>query len=215
MTRQPAPTKTAPTAIARPQTSLSGNGRAAPPTPGHALQPIATALSVWSGLYVVPHVYWAVGGDAGFSALKPSATAHPDWQAINAVASVILLVPVAIGLLLPRSSSHRRTRTLLLAACLAGASIAASHGIYGVVYRFLNLTGAVDIDGQQFTPAEHTWVIWDLYFFEPWFLIEGVLFASAGWAAIASARAQRRWLFACSVGTSLALASGVVGLRIG
>ena len=175
----------------------------------------ATALSAWSLLYVLPHLYWAVGGEVGFSALKPSATAQEGWQAINAAASVILLLPVAIGLALPRTRSHRLWRALLFAACLGGASIAVSHGVYGLVYRVLNIVGVVDVDGRGFTMAEHPWVLWDIFVFEPWFLIEGVLFATAGWVAMSGSESRRRWVLGCIVGISLAMTSGVLGLRIG
>lgn len=175
----------------------------------------AAALCAWSVLYVLPHLYWAVGGDLGFSALKPSATAQESWQAINAVASVILLLPVAIGLALARGQSHRLTRALLLTACLGGASIAVSHGVYGIVYRILNIAGVVDIDGRGFTTAQHPWVLWDLFVFEPWFLIEGVLLATVGWASMSGSEPRRRWLLGCLVGISLAMTSGVLGLRVG
>ncbi len=214
MSRQPVDTKARPTPTSVQQESPYGVRSRSRRAPRGGLWPVTTALSVWSGLYVVPHIYWAAGGGVGFSALKPSATAREDWEAINAVASVILLIPVAIGLLLPRTSSHR-PRALLLAACLAGASIAMSHGVFGIVYRVLNLIGAVDIDGEPFTPTQHAWVIWDLYIFEPWFLIEGMLFAAAGRAAMAGAHAQDRWLLACALGVSLGLISGAAGVRIG
>jgi hypothetical protein len=175
----------------------------------------ATALSVWSALYVLPHAYWAVGGDLGFSALKPSATSHEDWQAINAAASVILLLPVAIGLALPRARAHRVARAVLLTACLGSASIAASHGVYGLVYRVLNIVGVVDVDGRSFTPEQHAWVLWDLFLFEPWFLIEGLFFAGAGWASMSGPESRSRWLLGCLVGISLAITTGALGLRIG
>ena len=164
---------------------------------------------------MLPHLYWAVGGEFGFSALKPSATAQDGWQAVNAAASLILLLPVGIGLVLLRAPSHRLVRAVLLAACLGGASIAVSHGVYGIVYRVLNIVGVVDVDGRGFTTAQHPWVLWDLFVFEPWFLIEGVLFAAAGWASISGSESRRRWLFGCLVGISLALTSGVFGLRVG
>ena len=173
----------------------------------------ATALCVWSGLYALPHLYWAVGGDLGFSALKPSATAHDSWEAINAAASVILLLPVGIGLALPHAS-RRGKRAVLLVACLGGAAIAGSHGLYGIVYRVLNILGVVEIDGHGFDAGDHPWVLWDLFVFEPWFLVEGALFAAAGWTSMRDAEARRRWLLGCLAGASLATASGVLGLSV-
>jgi hypothetical protein len=65
-----------------------------------------------------------------------------------------------------------------LAAVWIGAAIAAGHGLYGIVYRTLNVAGVVDVDGAAFDAARHGWVLWDLFLFEPWFLIEGVLFGA-------------------------------------
>jgi hypothetical protein len=186
-----------------------------PPQTRDWLGLFATALCAWSVLYILPHLYWAVGGELGFSALKRSATAQEGWQAINAAASLILLLPVGIGLALLRAPTHRLARALLLSAGLGGAAIAGSHGAYGIVYRLLNVVGVVAVDGRGFTASEHPWVLWDLLVFEPWFLIEGVLFAATGWASMSGSESRRRWLLACLLGTSLATTTGVLGLRVG
>jgi hypothetical protein len=181
-----------------------------PPRP---LRLTAVALSVWSGLYVLPHVYWALGGEHGFSLLRPEAVALDEWRGINAVASLVLLLPIGIGLGLLRHRRSSPIRVALLGSALAGTSIATAHGIYGIVYRILNLTGVVEVDGEKATVSEHPWVLWDLLLFEPWFLIEGILFFAVGWTAIADAAMRRRWALACGVGIGLATLSGVLGLR--
>lgn len=184
-------------------------------SPNRPLRLSATAPCLWSGLYVLPHLYWALGGEVGFSALKPSATAHAQWEAINWAASVVLVLPVLIGVGLIRFRGQRVVRPVLLAATFAGASIAASHGLYGIVYRILNLVGVVDIDGEAFAMSEHPWVLWDLLVFEPWFLVEGLLFAAVGWAAATTSQARRRWTIACASGIALATVTGLLGLRVG
>lgn len=186
------------------------------PTPGSTDRSLilwATALGVWSTLYAVAHIYWASGGELGFSLLRPSATGMRAWREINAVASVVLLVPVALAVGLARARRPGRIKATLLLATLAGASIATSHGLYGIVYRILNLAGVVDIDGRAFASSEDPWVIWDLVLFEPWFLIEGILFGVAGWAALSTSRDRRRWQLACVAGSSLATGLGLLGLR--
>jgi hypothetical protein len=136
-----------------------------------------------------------------------------EWRGINAVASLILLLPIAIGLGLVRHRNPSPVRVALLGSVLVGTSIATSHGLYGIVYRILNLAGVVKVDGEKATVSEHPWVLWDLLVFEPWFLIEGVLFFVVGWTAIPDATMRRRWALACGAGIALATLSGVLGLR--
>lgn len=161
---------------------------------------------------MVPHLYWAVGGERGFFLLRPSAVAIDDWRAINAVASVVLLLPVMIALGLRRRASAG-VRIALLGGALVGASIATAHGVYGIVYRILNLTGTINIDGDRATLDDTPWVLWDLLIFEPWFLVEGLLFFAVGWAATTTDATRRRWLLACTTGATVAALSGVAGLR--
>jgi Protein of unknown function (DUF3995) len=197
-------------------TSTSTAHHRRPPTEGtdRSLQVAAAALAAWSILYVVPHVYWALGGEAGFSLVRPSATRLDDWRLINAIASVVLLVPVLIAWGLARDAQHRRMRVVLLGASLLGAAIAASHGIYGIVYRTLNLAGVVAVDGRTVSASNDPWVLWDLLLFEPWFLIEGLLFVAVGWAAHSTPGGKRRWLLLCLAGVALATVTGLLRLRI-
>ena len=177
-----------------------------------ALSTLAVALVVWSVVYMVPHLYWALGGTIGLSALKPSAPALPEWRAINWAATFVLAMPALIALALMRTGPGAFKAGSLMAS-LAGAAIAAGHGVYGIVYRSLTVAGVVAVGGQSFDASRHGWVVWDLVVFEPWFLIEGLLFAGVGWAASPPAW-RRTWIVACVVGVTLATISGLVGLRV-
>lgn len=182
--------------------------------PDRSLQLSAMALAAWSVLYVVPHVYWALGGDAGFSLLRPSATRLDEWEQINAIASVVLLLPALIAVGLVRHATRGWLRTGLLGASVVGASIAASHGLYGIVYRSLNLAGVVAVDGRTVSASDDPWVLWDLVLFEPWFLIEGLLFVALGWTAHSTKASKRRWLVLCLIGIAMATVSGLLRLRV-
>ena len=50
----------------------------------------------------------------------------------------------------------------------------------------------------------------DLVLFEPWFLLEGVLLALAGWQYLRTARRRRRWVAAMVGGTLVLLPFGVL-----
>ena len=173
------------------------------------------SLAVWSIAYVLPHLYWGLGGETGLSAVRPSASAMPEWEDINLVASLVLTIPAAIGIGLIRFAGERRVARPLLIASWLGVAIAAGHGLFGIVYRTLHVAGVTDIDGRSFELDRHGWVLWDLLVFEPWFLIEGILFAAVGRAALTGMEAKRRWTIACVVGVALATLSGIVGVRVG
>ena len=172
------------------------------------------ALCVWSLLYMLPHLYWALGGDALLFMVKPSAAEMGDWRAINWAASMVLTGAALIGPALIWFTARPLLRAATLATCVAGAAIAGSHGAFGIIYRALNITGATYIDGTAFDASRHEWALWDLFVFEPWFLIEGVLFIAAGAVVLKTTQARRRWTAVCLVATGLATLTGLLGLRV-
>jgi hypothetical protein len=172
------------------------------------------ALCAWSLLYTLPHLYWALGGEALLFMVKRSATEMEHWRAIDWAASWVLTGAALVGPVLIWSTARPRLRTWALATCVAGAAIAVSHGAFGIVYRALNLAGATDIDGAAFDASRHEWALWDLFVFEPWFLIEGVLFVAAGAAALTTPRARGRWTVGCLAGIGFATLTGLLGLRV-
>ncbi len=199
----------------RPLARTGSLSPSAPPTsPGTNLVLVASAIAVtvWSVAYLVPHLYWAIGGTHGLSAVKPSARALPEWRAINWAASGVLALPAMLAVALVRARS-RALKAGLLLVCLAGSSIAAAHGLYGIVYRALIVSGTIDVDGEPFDASRHGWVIWDLAVFEPWFLIEGLLLAALG-AAVTPTCFRRRWIIACAAGIGFATLTGLLGLRV-
>ncbi len=172
------------------------------------------ALCGWSLLYVLPHLYWALGGDRLLFMVKQSAAEMDDWRAINWAASAVLTGAALVGPALIWSTTRPRLRMATLAVCVAGAAIAGSHGAFGIVYRALNLAGVTDVDGTAFAASKHEWVLWDLYVFEPWVLVEGGLFIAAGSAVLTNPAARRRWTVGCLAACGLAALTGLLGLRV-
>jgi Protein of unknown function (DUF3995) len=172
------------------------------------------ALCAWSLLYMLPHLYWALGGDALLFMVKHSAAEMDDWQAINLAASVVLTGAALIGPALIWFTARPRLRAATLATCVAGAAIAGSHGAFGIIYRALNVAGVTDLDGTPFDASRHEWALWDLFIFEPWFLIEGVLFMAAGATALKTTQTRSRWTVGCLVAIGIATLTGLIGLRV-
>jgi hypothetical protein len=171
------------------------------------------AVLIWSAAYGLLHFLWALG--IGLSMLKPSALEIPQFTVANLVTAVLL---TAVGFLGPVFIHLRRRRLsswLLLAISLVGCSLSTSHGIYGTINRILQIAGVVELESGPFNPVEHAYVLWDLFLFEPWFTIEGILLAIVGWCYLDRARNRRIWLLLCAVGIIVGLITGLLGVRIG
>jgi hypothetical protein len=169
-----------------------GSAPALPPIPF-----LARLAAVVTLIGVPIHVAWALGG----TFLLPGGelvAALPQTRIANAVVSVVLLLGAAALFLIggpwsrPRPGSGvlrgggRALPAVLLTAIGAGATVCVSHGVYGVVSKALFLAGVDAVRfpgvGGDWSAAErHRAAVLDVALFEPWFLLEGVLLALAGW----------------------------------
>ncbi|MEZ4864897.1 MAG: DUF3995 domain-containing protein [Caldilineaceae bacterium] len=171
------------------------------------------AVFIWSIGYMLPHLYWALGGTAGQALLRPSILELPQWELINWAASVFLTGAGLIGLAFVYIRRRGFVSWLLLAIALAGCSVAASHGIYGIVDRILQIAGVATVESAPFDLSEHAYVVWDLVLYEPWFLIEGILFGLVGWYYLEQPRQRYIWLTLCVLGVVVGLVTGLLGVR--
>ena len=92
----------------------------------------ATALALWSVAYLIPHLYWALGGTIGLSAVKPSASAAARVASHQLGGNGRTALPALVAVALVRSRPGA-VKTGLLLISLAGSAIAAAHGLYGIV----------------------------------------------------------------------------------
>jgi len=171
------------------------------------------AVFLWSVAYMLPHLYWALGGTIGLSMLKPSVLALPEWKMINWVASVSLTAAGFLGLAFMYHRKRGFLSWLLLAIAWAGCSLSTSHGIYGIIDRILQIAGVAELESGPFNLDEHAYVLWDLLLFEPWFTIEGLLLGTVGWWYLDTPHDRRRWLIACMIGILIGLLTGLLGVR--
>jgi len=119
----------------------------------------------------------------GLSVVVSSVGDEPYWRPINAAASVIFCLAILVGVAFARA--RRPAWPVLALACL-GSAVAAVHGAYGIVARVF----AVFTAGPEGVPSH---ILWDLLVLEPWFLIEGLLLAAAGWCSVTTLRARLVW----------------------
>lgn len=172
------------------------------------LNRVSRVTAVWTLGYGLYRMYYAVGGTIGMPGVPVSLA---QWRRINAIAGVVLFVAAALAAVLVNAWANRRARPLLLALCWIVAVGCVSHALIDIGQRIASLAGALTIPYPFWqTIDRRTADLQDLFFNEPWFFIEGLLWAAMAWAGALRDSARRRWW----VGTAAAatIASTVVGL---
>ncbi len=97
-----------------------------------------------------------------------------------------------------------------------------SHALVGVVQRVLSLTGMLTISYPFWRTIDRRQAdLQDLFFNEPWFLIEGLLWAAMAWVGALRVSPRRLWWIGSAVAATAALtamalmsAFGVIGQMI-
>ena len=101
---------------------------------------------------------------------------------------------------------------MLLAVWWLVAVGCSMHALIDIIQRVLSLAGLLRIEypATVWASIDHrTADLQDLFFNEPWFLLEGLGFGALGWIALGAGRGRRLW-----VGSAIAatLALTVIGL---
>jgi len=165
---------------------------------------------VWSLFYAGYRGYYAVGG-TWFLPGRPTDPAQ--FRLINAAAAVILFIAAATPFAI-RPLWYRRgvARATALGLCWVVAVGCVMHAVINIIQRILSLAGLLRIEYPASTWASidtRTADLQDLLFNEPWFLLEGLGFATLAWIALGPGTARRWWTGTAAAAT---LALTVVGL---
>jgi hypothetical protein len=166
------------------------------------------AASVWALLYAVYRIYYALGGTVGLIGRPVS---ESRLQAINAVGAAIILIAAALPWLVLRSDRFRRITPVLGWIVTVGCCM---HALVDATLRGLSFTGV--------HPTRLPSSVWasydrrsadlqDLFLNEPWFLVQGLLWAALTWSVVRRAR-RRTWLVSAILAT---VALTVVGVLSG
>lgn len=177
---------------------------------------LAAAWALGYGLY---RGYYALGGTFGIFGTPVS---MEQWRRINGIAAAMLFVAAMLPLVSVHAWGNRRARPVLLALCWIVTVGCVSHALIGIVQRIASLTGMLTIEYPFWqTIDRRTADLQALFFNEPWFLIEGLLWAAIAWAGALYDSTRRRWwigtaLAAIALSTSVGLLSafGVIGQLI-
>lgn len=154
---------------------------------------VAYAAGVWGLLYAAYRGYYALGGTVGMFGTPIS---QSQWRQINAVGAVLLLIAAVLPVATARLWQRRYTRTVLLTLCWLAAVLFVMHALVDETSRLLSLAGVLHMEYPDFWVSidRHASDLQDVFFNEPWFLIEGVLWGVLGWTGLRSTRSRRWWL---------------------
>lgn len=179
---------------------------------------VAVVAAFWGLWYAVYRGYYALGGTAWL----PGTIADPaTFRLINAVAAAALLTAAALPVATLPLWKRRMLRGVLLIACWVVAVGCVMHAIIDIVQQSLSLAGVLTVHGNSAVLLldPRAAAVQDIFFNEPWFLVEGILFAVL---ACLHVHGRARFLWLASAGTAVAVlvvfgllvASGVLGRAI-
>ncbi len=134
----------------------------------------AYAASAWALAYAVGvRAYQGLGGTIGL----PGSFEDPSAMRRASLLAGIGIALVGLGALsLVRPWGLRLPRWLIIIPALTGSAYAAAHALTSYITKPLHLSGAIDIEFRGWARLdEDALILWDLLFYEPWFLGLGVL----------------------------------------
>jgi hypothetical protein len=206
----------------RPQEQLSGrprSGRQSSSTQraslawasrrGTATRRAVIALAVWAAWYAAYRFYYAFGGRVGKIG-RPSPAAH--FRRDNLVGGAIILLAALFPPIAVRAWRHRPVRRLVAIAGWTAAVGACMHALTLWTLRILSLGGVHPMHvppGLWLSIDRRKADLQDLLFNEPWFFVEGCLWALFALTALHPA-SRRRWRRSAVVACLLAAAFGVL-----
>jgi hypothetical protein len=167
---------------------------------------VALVLALWAFAYACYRAYYAAGGTVGMIG-QPVSTAQ--FRAINAYGAAIILFAALLPLITVRV---RALRPVVPVLGWIGAVGCCMHALVDSTLRVLSVTGVhpTQLPASAWQSFDrHAADLQDLLLNEPWFLVEGLLWAALGIAFVAPVR-RRAWLLSAIAGCLLLTAVGVL-----
>ena len=181
------------------------------------LASVSIAVAAWGLGYALYRGYYALGG----TLLLPGTLADPSqFRLINAAAVAILAIAAVLPIAMLPLWRRPRARPVLLAVCWLVAVGCTMHALIDSIERVLSLAGLLRIEYPSTiwaTIDRRSADLQDLFFNEPWFLLEGLGFGAIGWIALGPGSRRRWWVGSAIAATSVLTvigmlsATGVIG----
>lgn len=174
------------------------------------------AAAGWAFFYALYRWYYAAGGTFWTFGTPVS---ERQWRLVNAFGAAILTVIAILPIALLRSWRRPGARPALLTLCWVMAVGFVTHALVGMTQRIASLSGKYAIPFPFWQTIDRRQSdLQALFFNEPWFLIEGLLWIAIAWGGALSTSPRRSWwigsvLAATAVLTCVGLLSafGVIG----
>lgn len=189
---------------------------ARPPRNEKKLTRVSHIAAAWAFFYACYRWYYAAGGTIGMFGVPVSI--H-QWRTINAIGGTIILVMSLLPIALLPLWRRSRLQPVLLGLCWTITVGCVTHSLVGLTQRVLSLSGvyAMPFPFWQ-TIDRRASDLQALFFNEPWFLIEGLLWATIAWRGALADSPRRDWWTGSAVAaaglltiTGLLSAFGVIG----
>jgi hypothetical protein len=156
------------------------------------------AAIAWCIVFGGVHLYWALGGTAGFADFSmPSnrmlaITRDPLYMGITWSVVIACAVGVAAALAPWQTWSRRIPAWIVLTPLWIACGMLLVRGIGNPVQTALIMQGMLSFDALR-GPDAHAWYDWlrlDLTIFSPWFILGGAAFGLTAWSARRMARTR-------------------------
>jgi hypothetical protein len=164
------------------------------------------AAGIWALWYAIYRGYYAAGGTAFLpGTIRPGS--EGQFRLINLAGAVVIGIAAVLPVATLPLWSRRWPRRALLALCWVVAVGCCMHALVDIVERVLSLAAVVHLEypSMWMSHDDRTADLQDLFFNEPWFLLEGLAFGALGWSALGPGRARRWW-----TATALAAIAGLL-----
>lgn len=171
---------------------------------------LSVAAGIWALWYAIYRGYYAAGGTAFLAG-----TIRPGYEGQFRLVNLTGAIVIGIAAVLPVAAlplwSRRWPRQVLLAVCWAVAVGCCMHALVDITERALSLAGVIEVKYPPLwaTVNHRTDDLHDMFFNEPWFLIEGLAFGALGWIGLGRGRARTWW-----TGTALAAIAALILLGV-
>jgi hypothetical protein len=152
----------------------------------------AYAAATWALVFAAMSFFWALGGTLGLDTLgteleREARAREPDTIALVWVTGLLKVAGAVLALALVQSWGRRLPRRLLLVAAWAVGLGLLAYALANFVQHGLMKAGAIDTPEALGSSA----ATWHLAFWDPFWLLGGILFTTAASQYGRAARASR------------------------